>query len=338
MSHPTAVPPSRDGDKDAPRRTLYPVCESFRTGYLRLAEPPEPVHEMYFEESGNPKGQPVLFVHGGPGSGTEPNQRRFFDPSHYRIVLFDQRGAGKSRPFASLDGNTTWNLVADIERLRTHLGIERWLVFGGSWGSTLALSYAETHPERVTGLILRGIFLLSQRELDWFYKDGASQIYPDAWEDFVSVIPESERGDLLSAYSKRLDDPDPAVHRPAARAWSLWEARTSRLHEDNVLIQRFTGDQFALSLARIENHYFRNGGFMRCPDQLLQDIGRIRHIPGVIVQGRYDLVCPMEAAWRLHRAWPEADLRIVPGAGHAASEPGVVHELVSATDRMRERR
>ena len=314
------------------RRTLYPACEPNYTDYLRVS----PDHELYYEESGNPDGVPVIFLHGGPGSGTEPNQRRFFDPSYYRIILFDQRGAGLSRPHAALVDNTTWHLIADLEQLRTHLGIERWLVFGGSWGSTLALAYAERYPERVTGLVLRGIFLFTKRELDWFYQDGACLLFPDSWEDFVRDIPLSERGELLTAYQSRLDSPDPKVQLAAARAWSLWEARTSRLYEDPAAIPHIIDDQFALAFARIENHYFLNRGFFAREHQLLEEIGRIRHIPAVIVQGRYDIVCPMEAAWSLHRAWPEADLRIVPDAGHSATEPGVIHELILATDRMRE--
>ncbi|HNN91594.1 MAG TPA: prolyl aminopeptidase [Pseudomonadota bacterium] len=331
---PHAPPVYRDAGRDAgpsARRTLYPPCEPYTSGHLRVS----PVHEIYYEVSGNPQGQPVVFVHGGPGSGTEPNQRRFFDPSAYRIVLFDQRGAGRSRPHASLEDNTTWHLVADMEQLRQHLGIDKWLVFGGSWGSTLCLAYAETHPEHCLGLILRGIFLLSRRETQWFYQDGACQIFPDAWDDFVSIIPEAERGDLVSAYYRRLTCGDPAVEQGAARAWSLWEARTSKLFEDPQIIARFTVDRFALSIARIEAHYFMNDGFLRTPDQLLTDVGRIRHLPAVIVQGRYDVVCPIEAAWKLHRAWPEAELRIVPDAGHAATEPGTLHELILATDRFR---
>lgn len=315
------------------RRTLYPPIDAYRTGMLRVSD----VHEIYFEESGNPNGKPVIFIHGGPGSGTEPNHRRFFDPAAYRIVLFDQRGAGRSQPHASLVDNTTWHLVADIEALRQHLGIEKLLLFGGSWGSTLALSYAQTHPDRVTGLILRGIFLLTQREIDWFYQDGARQLFPEAWEDYLAPIPVEERHDLVRAYHKRLTCDDPAINQAAAAAWSLWEARTSRLYEDPLIIQRFSGDRFALSLARIECHYFINHGFLRCDDQLLVDMPRIAHLPGVIVQGRYDVVCTPENAWKLHRAWPGSDFRIVPDAGHAASEPGTVHELISATDRFRSR-
>ena len=313
------------------RRTFYPEIEPYRTGRLRVSE----VHELYFEESGNPKGKPVVFLHGGPGGGTEPKYRRFFDPGAYRIVLFDQRGCGLSTPHASLVDNTTWHLVADIETLRTHLGIERWAVFGGSWGSTLALAYAERHPERVTGLVLRGIFLLRKQEIDWFYQRGASILFADAWEGYLAPIPEAERGDLLAAYYRRLTSDDPAVRQEAARAWSVWEGSTSCLFPNLELIAKTGGDEFSLAFARIECHYFTNRGFFSRDAQLLEDVGRIRHIPAVIVQGRYDVVCPMESAWALHRAWPEADLRLVPDAGHSALEPGIVHELVEATDRFR---
>jgi proline iminopeptidase len=324
MENPTSAP-------IALRRELYPSCENHDVGHLRVS----PTHELYYEVSGNPSGFPVVFLHGGPGSGTEPKQRRYFDPAYYRIILFDQRGAGRSRPHADLSDNTTWHLVADLELLRQHLGIARWVVFGGSWGSTLALAYAETHPDRVAALVLRGIFLCSQREIHWFYQEGASRLFPDAWEDFIAEIPPAERHDLLLAYHRRLDAPDPAVQLKAARAWSLWEARTSRLIEDPGLVARFTGDLFALAFARIENHYFRNRGFFARENQLLEDIDRIRHIPAVIVQGRYDVVCPMETAWALHRAWPEAELRIAYDSGHSAGEPGIIHELILATDRLR---
>jgi proline iminopeptidase len=294
-----------------------------------------PVHEIYFEESGNPQGKPVVFVHGGPGGGTEPKHRRFFDPAAYRIVLFDQRGCGKSTPHACLDDNTTWHLVDDMEKLRSHLAIAHWQVFGGSWGSTLALAYAQKHPDVVTELVLRGIFLLRKRETLWFYQEGASALYADAWDDFVAPIPEAERGDMIRAYYKRLTSPDQAVRAEAARAWSIWEGRTSCLFPNRELIERTAGDAFSLAFARIECHYFVNDGFLRQDDQLLVDVPKIRHIPGVIVQGRYDVVCPMESAWALHKAWPEADLRIVQDAGHSAMEPGNVHELVLATDRFR---
>ncbi len=313
------------------RRTLYPEIEANATGRLRVSE----LHELYFEESGNPKGKPVVFLHGGPGGGSEPKQRRYFDPSVYRIVLFDQRGCGKSTPHASLVDNTTWHLVDDVEALRKHLGIEKWQVFGGSWGSSLALAYAEAHPARVTELVLRGIFLLRQREIDWFYQDGASAFYPDAWEKYLAPIPEAERGDLLMAYHRRLTSDDPEVQKAAARAWSTWEAQTSYLHPNADLVARAAGDTFALAFARIECHYFKNKGFLEKESQLLDDAPKIAHIPTVIVQGRYDVVCPPENAWALYRAMPEADLRFVPDAGHSAMEPGNIHELVTATDRFR---
>jgi proline iminopeptidase len=315
------------------RRTLYPEIPANRTGRLRVSD----VHELYFEESGNPNGKPVVFLHGGPGGGTEPKHRQFFDPAHYRIVLFDQRGAGKSTPHASLVDNTTWHLVSDMEALRAHLGIEKWQVFGGSWGSTLALAYAQTHPERVSELVLRGIFLLRKQEIDWFYQRGASAIFADAWEDYLAPIPESEQGDMVRAYHRRLTSDDPRVRAEAARAWSVWEGRTSCLLPNADLVARFGGGEFAEAFARIECHYFVNDGFFDAARNPLskERIDRVRQIPGVIVQGRYDVVCPMETAWALHRAWPEADLRLVPDAGHSAMEAGNVHELVSATDRFR---
>ncbi len=313
------------------RRTYYPPIEPYRIGRLPVSNG----HELYFEESGNPNGKPVVFVHGGPGGGTEGKQRRFFDPSRYRIVLFDQRGCGKSTPFASLEHNTTWDLVADMETLRAHLGIEKWQVFGGSWGSTLGLAYAQTHPERCTELVLRGIFLLRKWEIDWFYQDGTSHLFPDAWEKYLAPIPEAERGDLVAAYYKRLTSADPAVRSEAAKAWSTWEGRTSYLLPNASYLAQTGSDAFADAFARIECHYFMHGGWLNDDKALLANVGKIRHIPGVIVQGRYDVVCPLESAWALHRAWPEADLRIVEDAGHAAHEPGNLHELIEATDRFR---
>lgn len=312
------------------RRTLYPDLQPYRTGRLRVSGP----HELYFEESGNPQGKCVVFLHGGPGGGTEPRMRRYFDPARYRIVLFDQRGCGKSTPFASLEENTTWHLVEDVEALRRHLGVERWLVFGGSWGSTLALAYAETHPERVTELVLRGIFLIRRAEIQWFYQEGTSWIFPDAWREYLEHIPEAERGDLLSAYYTRLTSPNRSVQQEAARIWSMWEGRTSRLIPDPELIARTGGDEFSLAFARIEAHYFKHDAWLTEGRGLLENIDRIRHIPGVIVQGRYDVVCPVKSAWDLHASWPESELLIVPDAGHSASEPGIVHELVRATDRF----
>jgi proline iminopeptidase len=312
-------------------RTLYPPIEPYATGRLPVSS----LHTLWYEESGNPEGVPVVFLHGGPGGGTSPNMRRFFDPAHYRIVLFDQRGCGRSTPRAELIENTTWDLVDDIERLRVHLGIERWFVFGGSWGSTLALAYAECHPERVHGLLLRGIFLLRRFELEWFYQSGASLVFPDLWEDFLAPIPEVERGDLISAYHRRLTCEDPAARLAAARAWAQWEARTSFLRGNADYVASFDDDAHALEFARIESHYFVNGGFLKTEDQLLCDAHRLAGIPGVIVHGRYDLVCPLRSAWDLKRAWPAADLRIVPDAGHSAFEPGNTAALVEAMDAFR---
>ena len=312
-------------------RPPYPPIEPYRASTL----PVSPLHTLYYEESGNPLGKPVLFVHGGPGGGTEPRHRRFFDPTAWRIVLFDQRGCGKSRPHASLEENTTPDLVEDIEKLRRHLGIEQWTLFGGSWGSTLALAYAEAHPDRVTELVLRGIFLLRKWEIDWFYQEGASRLFPDAWEDYLAPIPPDERGDLLNAYYRRLTGPDPFVRQRAARAWSIWEGRTSTLLPDPELIARSSGEEFSLAFARIECHYFVHGAFFERDNQLLEDLPRIRHLPAVIVQGRYDVVCPAQSAYELHRAWPGSRLIIVPDAGHSANEPGITSALVDATDRFR---
>jgi len=324
---------ARAAPRGAARRELYPALEPFRHGFLRVSD----VHEIYYEECGNPAGKPAVFLHGGPGGGSDKRARQFFDPQHYRIVVFDQRGCGRSRPSASLVENTTWHLVADLERLRKHLGIERWLVFGGSWGSTLALAYSEAHPERVSEIVLRGIFLLRYAEIRWFYQHGASEVYPDAWEAYRDAIPLDERDDFLSAYHQRLTGSDQRTALAAARAWSMWEASASFLHSNIDTIKKWGEDQFALAVARIECHYFVNRGFLRSESQLLDDVVRIRHIPTTIVQGRYDMVCPATSAWDLHRAWPEADLRIVPDAGHSAFEAGNTHELVSATDRYRSR-
>jgi proline iminopeptidase len=313
----------------AQRRTLYPAIEPYRSGWLRVS----PLHEIYWEECGNPRGKAAVFVHGGPGAGADPRSRRFFDPRRYRIVVFDQRGCGRSRPHASLEDNTTWHLVADMERLRTFLGVERWLVFGGSWGSTLALAYAQAHPKRVSELVLRGIFMLRKWEIDWFYQGGASALFPDRWENYVAAIPRRERGDLVAAFHRRLTSPSRATRVRAARAWSIWEAATSHLQTDESNIEKWGEEDFAVAVARIECHFFVNKGFMRREDQLLRGVRRIRNLPAVIVQGRYDVVCPLQTAWDLHRAWPEADFRIVPDAGHSALEPGITHELVSATDR-----
>ncbi len=317
-----------------PRRGLYPPIEPVRQGHLAVGQG----HEVYWEECGNPQGKPVVFLHGGPGAGCDPRARRFFDPARYRIFLFDQRGCGKSRPHASLEHNTTWDLVADLERLRAFFGVERWQVFGGSWGSTLALAYAETHPEQVSELVLRGIFMLRKAELDWFYQAGASSLYPDRWEDYIAPIPPAERGDLMRAFHRRLTGADPAAALAAARAWSVWEGATSYLVTDEDNVRNWGEDAFALAVARIECHYFVNGGFMQRESQLIDGVRRIRHIPAFIVQGRHDVVCPMVTAWDLHRAWPEAEFRVVADAGHSAFEPGITDALVRATDRFADRR
>jgi proline iminopeptidase len=314
------------------RFTLYPEIEPYRSGWLKVS----PKHDIHFEECGNPSGKPVLMVHGGPGGGSNPTMRRYHDPSRHRIILFDQRGCGKSTPHASLDDNTTWHLVSDMERLREELGIERWQLCGGSWGSTLSLAYAQAHPGRVSELILRGIFLLRRAELDWFYQEGCSWIFPDAFERYVSVIPPEERGDMIAAYYRKLTNPDRMQQLEAARAWSIWEGTTLSLLHDPDRVQKFGADEYALAFARIECHYFMNAGFLRSDSQLLEDIGRIAHIPGVIIHGRYDVVTPMKNAWDLARAWPSAELRIVPDAGHAMTEPGIIHEIVAASRRFSE--
>ncbi len=312
----------------------YSPLSPYNTGRLKV----DSVHELYFEESGNPQGKPVIFLHGGPGAGTSASNREFFNPQKYRIILLDQRGCGKSTPFAHLENNTTWDLVADIEKLRTHLHIEKWQVFGGSWGSTLALSYAQSHPDRVTEIVLRGIFLLRKQEIDWFYQGGCSEIYPDAWDEYLKPIPENERSNMVQAYYKLLTSDDRDTRLRAAKAWTLWEGRTSKLVTDEQFISRYSADDFATAFARIECHYFINKGFMETDDQLLRNAEKIRHIPCVIVQGRYDVVCPMRSAWDLHKAWPEADLVIIPDAGHSAVEYGISRALVAATDRFSEAR
>ncbi len=312
-------------------RTLYPTIEPYRTGSLAV----DGRHTLYFEECGNPAGKPAVFLHGGPGAGCNANMRRFHDPAAYRIILFDQRGSGRSAPHADLTDNTTWDLVADIEKLRAHLGIGRWQVFGGSWGSTLALAYAETHPQRVTELLLRGIFMLRRWELEWFYQSGAHRLFPEAWQPYRDLIPEAERGDFIMAYHKRLTSDDEAVRLAAAKAWSVWEGATSTLIAEPSAIDSFEDPHFALSFARIENHYFVNKGFFEADDQLLRDAHKIRHIPGVIVHGRYDVVCPVQNAIDLHAAWPEAKLVISPASGHAAFEAENTAALVEAADSFR---
>lgn len=316
------------------RRPLYPPIEPYETGLLDVGDG----QSVYWEVSGNPEGKPVVFLHGGPGGGTAPLQRRFFDPSAYRIVLFDQRGCGRSTPHiadgASLEHNTTGHLVADIETLRTYLGVERWQVFGGSWGSTLALAYAQRYPERVTELVLRGIFLLRRKEIDWYYNGAAGYVYPDEWEKYLAPIPAAERdGDLVEAYHRLLHSPDPEVATAAAIAWSVWEGSTSSLLPQPDRVEETGEPRFALAFARIENHYFRHGGFLE-EGQLLRDTPLIAHIPTVIVHGRHDIVCPAVNAWDLHRALPASTLHLVDDAGHAATEPGIVHHLVEATDRF----
>lgn len=313
--------------------TLFPEIRAYATHRIAV----QPPHVLYVEEAGNPRGTPVLFVHGGPGAGCEDYHRRFFDPLRYRIILFDQRGAGRSTPHASLEHNTTQALVSDMEAIRTRLGIERWLLFGGSWGSTLSLVYAQTHPERVRGLILRGIFLCRPREIAWFYQDGASRIFPDYWQDFIAPIPPEERGDLLRAHHRRLTGTDEVARMASAKAWSLWEGRTSNLQTRKAVVDFFGSPHTALSLARIEAHYFVHDSFLG-PDQLLRDAHRLHAIPGVIVHGRYDIVCPIESAWALHGAWPQAEFNVVPDAGHSASEPGITDALIRATHQMSELR
>jgi proline iminopeptidase len=309
---------------------LCPEVAPHRHGFLE----PDGVHRIYWEESGNPAGMPVLFLHGGPGSGTSPLQRRFFDPAYYRIILFDQRGAGKSTPYAELAGNTTPQLIADIELLRRTLDVEKWLVFGGSWGSTLALAYGEAHPESCLGFVLRGIFLCRKSEIDWFLH-GMRTLFPEAWCEFAGIIPESERGDLLAAFHARLTDPSPAVHLPAARAWAHYEAACSSLLPNEALIHSFESDAVALSLARIEAHYFLNDIFLP-ENSLLDNLHTIRHLPAVIVQGRYDAVCPIVSADELARAWPEAFYEVIPDAGHSAFEPGTARALVEATEAFKD--
>jgi proline iminopeptidase len=312
----------------ANRRNLFPENEPFAYGWLPTGDG----HEIFYEECGKPNGKPCLILHGGPGGAINPTMRRFFNPDRWRMALFDQRGCGKSRPNASLDNNTTWTLIEDIERLRVHLGIEKWTVFGGSWGSTLALAYAITHPERVAGLILRGVFLLTERELKWFYQDGASMLFPDAWRRFAAPIPQAERGDMISAYHKRLTHKDRRVQAEAAAAWSQWEGDTISIRGPEARPSKFNEIEFAIAFARIECHFFANRGFFSEDGWILNNIDALRGIPGWIVQGRFDVVTPMEAAWNLKTAWPEARFDIVWDAGHASTEPGVIDGLVRATD------
>ncbi len=309
-------------------KEMYPEIQPYSSGFLKVSD----LHTIYFEEAGNPKGKPVVFLHGGPGGGLIANYRRYFNPEKWRIILFDQRGCGQSTPFAELKNNTTWDLVSDIEKLRNHLSIAKWAVFGGSWGSTLALSYAIKHAEKCTELFLRGIFLLRKKEIDWFYQEGCSKIYPDAWEEYVKPIPENERHDFVSAFYKRLTSEDPRVRKEAAKAWSIWEGSTSKLIPESDVVARFGEDEFADAFARIECHYFINKGFFSEDNFLLNNVDKIRKIPTVIVQGRYDVVCPAESAWDLHRAFPEAKFHLIADAGHSLSEKGITDALIRATD------
>lgn len=308
-------------------RTLYPPVEPFETGRVEVGDG----HQLYYERVGTRGAKPAVFLHGGPGGGISADHRRLFDPERYDVLLFDQRGCGQSTPHAGLEANTTWHLVADIERLRARMGVEQWLVFGGSWGSTLALAYAETHPERVSALVLRGVYTVSRAELAWYYQFGVSEMYPDKWEDFVAPIPESERGDMIAAYRRRLTGDDPQQRIEAARAWSTWEGSTIKLLPDAAFAAEFGEDHFALAFARIENHYFTHAAWLE-DGQLLRDAHRLRGLPGTIVHGRYDMPCPLRYAWALHKAWPEADFHLIEGAGHAYSEPGILDRLIRATD------
>ncbi|WP_295811867.1 prolyl aminopeptidase [uncultured Nitratireductor sp.] len=310
-------------------RTLYPEIEPFDSGMLDVGDG----HTIYWERAGTRGAKPAVFLHGGPGGGCSPTHRRAFDPSQYDVMLFDQRGCGRSKPHAELEANTTWHLVADIERLRAMMGVDKWQVFGGSWGSTLALAYAETHPEHVSELILRGVYTLTRAELEWYYQFGVSQMFPEKWERFIAPIPEAERGDLMAAYRKRLVSENRAVQLEAAKAWSLWEGETITLLPDPSLTEQHGGDDFAIAFARIENHFFVHGGWFE-EGQLLRDASRLSGIPGVIVHGRYDMPCPAHYAWQLHKAWPDAEFHLIEGAGHAFSEPGILDRLIRATDQF----
>ena len=311
-------------------KMLYPEIEPYNEFKLNVSD----IHTIHVEESGNPNGKPIIFLHGGPGAGIEPVYRQYFDPKQWRIIIFDQRGCGQSTPHAELRENTTWDLVADIEKIREHLDIDKWMVFGGSWGSTLSLTYAISYPEQCEGLILRGIFMLRKKEINWFYQEGASNIYPDDWELFLKPIPENEQGDLVAAYYKRLTSSDESIRIEAARAWSIWEASTSKLFQSKNSLHRFEDVKVAEAFAKIECHYFINGGFFESENWILENVDKIRHLPTVIVQGRYDVVCPMVSAWDLHKAFPEADFEIVQDAGHSMTEEGIASKLVEYTDRF----
>ncbi|MBC8256026.1 MAG: prolyl aminopeptidase [Candidatus Marinimicrobia bacterium] len=311
-------------------KALYPKIDPYNEFDLNVSD----LHTIHVEESGTPEGKPVIFLHGGPGGGIESIYRQYFDPEKYRIIIFDQRGCGKSTPHAELRENTTWDLVADIEKIREHLEINKWVVFGGSWGSTLSLSYAITHPDRCKALVLRGIFMIRKKEIDWFYQKGASNIYPDAWEHYLKPIPENERHDMVAAYYKRLTSEDEKVRIEAAKAWSIWEASTSKLFQSEESLHPFEDAKVSEAFARIECHYFTNRGFFDAEEWLLENVDKIRHIPAVIVQGRYDVVCPMVSAWELHRAFPEADFEIIQDAGHSMTEKGIASKLVEYTDKF----
>ena len=310
-----------------PLRDYYPPVEPYASGMLDVGDG----HRVYYERVGTPGATPAVFLHGGPGGGVDADHRRFFDPARYDVLLFDQRGCGRSTPHASLEANTTWHLVADIERLRQLVGCDRWLVFGGSWGSTLALAYAETHPDRVSALVVRGIFTITRAEIDWFYRYGASEIFPDSWERFIAPLTAAERADPVKAFRARLTSDDAETRLTAARAWSRWEGETITLLPQPMTVERFGGDHFALAFARIENHYFTHGAWLE-ESQLVRNAHLLKDIPGVIVHGRYDVVCPARTAFELHRAWPEAEFHIVEAAGHPASEPGIKDRLIRATD------
>jgi proline iminopeptidase len=309
---------------------LFKEIEPYNTFAIQVSD----LHNVYVEEVGNKNGLPIIFVHGGPGGGIEPKHRQYFDPKKWRVILFDQRGCGKSTPFGELRENTTFDLVHDMEKIRQHLGIQKWHVFGGSWGSTLSLTYAITHPTRVSSLILRGIFLVRKKEINWFYQHGANMFYPEEWEYFLAPIPKSERYDLLSAYHKRLNSIDDDLVKEAARAWSRWEGATSKLRKDDQLIKEFSSDRFSYAFARIENHYFYNRAFFEDDNWILNNVKKIQHIPGTIVQGRYDMPCPPISAYELHKVWPKAEFMMIEEAGHSAGEPGIMNALVDATDKM----
>ena len=308
-------------------KNYYPKIEPYATHRLKVDD----LHELYIEESGQGDGIPILFLHGGPGAGCSEIHRRFFDPRRYRIILFDQRGCGRSTPHAELKNNTTWDLVADMELIREQLGIDQWILFGGSWGSTLALAYAESHPERVKALVLRGVFLARRQDVQWFYQQGTSMVYPDYWQDYIRPVPEDERDDMISAYYKLLTSDDEAVRQQAARAWSIWEGLTATLLPDEQVLSHFGDPWAALAIARIECHYFVNDSFLQ-PEQLLNNVHKLKQIPGYIVQGRYDMICPVEQAWALHQAWPESELHIMPGSGHAVMETEITNKLTEITD------